>query len=562
MKKLFALILALTLVFSLLSGCGSETAASSAAETPSSGSSAVVEAPVDTPEASVPEVASVPEEPAYFPLDEAEELSVWYMTIPMYGSLAETPADFPYLIEAQKRLNLNLTFDCAAIMDAGENFSLMIASGDYNDMICMFSRYYTGTLDEAIDNDILYDLTEDAEAWLPDYNAARSEDRSIQKLSETNEGRLALVCPITTVDGQVGAGGPMIRNDWLEALKLESPVTIDEYTSVLTAMKNEFGGTFALPASGITSFNFINDAFDIKLPYGTTGDAWYHVDGQVKWGGFEEGYREYLELMHSWYENGLISSDFTSDSDSANSGITTNDYIGSGAISMFFGRTANLSVYDELISGEGSVAAVSDMKKTPDQVTHFKAPKLKIGAGWGISTNCANPELAARFLNWWWTEEGFTLANYGIENETYVVNDDGSFSFTDLVLKDPENPVTTTMTVYTADAGNIPCLVDSSRNYQINDERTMNANALWTENDDGAYLIDATVAQLLTTDEYEEFSGLFSDIQTTFSENCLKFITGDRSLDEFDDYIAQIEASGMARCIELVQTGYDRFISK
>lgn len=572
MKKIVALLLAMLFVISLFVGCGSFTEATTSSAValeatdaasepdeevaPSSEASTAEEPAADSEEASVPEI------PAYFPLKENKELTVWYMTIPMYGTLAEGPEDFPYLQEAQTRLNITLNFDVAPYTSAGENFSLMVASGDYDDLICMFSRFYTGTLDEAIDNDVVYDLTDVIEEWAPNYNAARCEDLSIKKQSETTEGRIALISPITTVDGQTAAGGPMIRNDWLKDLNFESPVTVDDYTEVLTTMNNEYGGTFALPSSGITSFNYINDAFDIKLPGGTTGEAWYQVDGVVKWGGYEEGYRDYLELMHSWYGSGLISSDFTSDTDSASSQVTSNDFIGTGSLAIFFGRTTDLSVYDGLISGENSVAAISDMRLTEDQTTHFKAAKLKLGSGWAVSTDCKDAELATRFLDWWWTDEGKTLANYGIEDETYTVDADGSFSFTDIVLNDPENPVTTTMTVYTVDAGNVPTLIDSSRNYQVNDERTMDANALWIENDDGSYLIDVTVATMLTTDEYEEFSATFSDISTIFSENCLKFITGDRSLDEFDIYLTQLEAAGIDRCIALVQTGYDRYMSE
>ena len=36
----------------------------------------------------------------------------------------------------------------------------------------------------------------------------------------------------------------------------------------------------------------------------------YVVDGDVKFGWVEEGFKDYLTLMHQWYTEGLLGADF------------------------------------------------------------------------------------------------------------------------------------------------------------------------------------------------------------------------------------------------------------
>ncbi len=57
--------------------------------------------------------------------------------------------------------------------------------------------------------------------------------------------------------------------------------------------------------------------------YGVNGELWptdgvfpvYQDEGTVKFGTLEDGFREYLVMMNQWYNDGLISSDFVSNTD-------------------------------------------------------------------------------------------------------------------------------------------------------------------------------------------------------------------------------------------------------
>ena len=52
-----------------------------------------------------------------------------------------------------------------------------------------------------------------------------------------------------------------------------------------------------------------------------------------------------------------------------------------------------------------------------------------------------------------------------------------------------------------------------------------------------------------------------TDIQTYVDENTTAFITGTKSLDEFDSYISGLEALHLADVVAVKQAQYDRYSS-
>ena len=64
----------------------------------------------------------------------------------------------------------------------------------------------------------------------------------------------------------------------------------------------------------------------------------------------------------------------------------------------------------------------------------------------------------------------------------------------------------------------------------------------------------------MNVDESQEYTDLYADIETYQDENIVKFVVGDKSLDEFDDFVATLKQMGIERCVELEQAAYDRYL--
>lgn len=79
---------------------------------------------------------------------------------------------------------------------------------------------------------------------------------------------------------------------------------------------------------------------------------------------------------------------------------------------------------------------------------------------------------------------------------------------------------------------------------------------VWMTGIDGDYLLPAVS---LTEEESETARSPLADIQTYVDENVAKFINGTRSVDEFDDFVADIESMGLADIIDVYQAALGRY---
>ena len=60
-----------------------------------------------------------------------------------------------------------------------------------------------------------------------------------------------------------------------------------------------------------------------------------------------------------------------------------------------------------------------------------------------------------------------------------------------------------------------------------------------------------------TDEDIDVIETYTSDIQTYTNENYLKFITGDRDLSEFDQYVATLKSMGMNEVIAVYQRHFE-----
>jgi putative aldouronate transport system substrate-binding protein len=63
----------------------------------------------------------------------------------------------------------------------------------------------------------------------------------------------------------------------------------------------------------------------------------------------------------------------------------------------------------------------------------------------------------------------------------------------------------------------------------------------------------------MTTEETAEYAQYYTDIESFVQENNVKFITGDRSLDEYDAYRETLKNMNIDVCIKLQQAALDRY---
>ena len=572
--KLLALILALAMLLTLLSACGSSGAATSAA------ASAEPEAAEET---TGTENAEEPAEPAagienqtgsdlaaaaeaeYFE-EEAEEAE-----FPIYGPFAEEtitltywkvwppflegydPMDASIFSTFLEDLNVRLELTTVGTDSADTKFNLMVASGDYDDLIENACSSYSGGGSKAIEDEIVIDLMPYMQTYAPDYWQALQSDTIAMKNMITSEGQMAEFVSMYD-DDPAPQSGLWIRTDWLSEQGLDKPSTLEDFENVLATFKDVYGCTdsFAcrdtceIPVRNVFgAFEWsVNENDEVVYGYTDTQDAM----------------KDYLKTAHEWYENGYFSADF----------ITANDTTSPKSDMLVNGKTG---VFDADILIISEVAVLDDSIELEALAPITANADDKIPASWttrmnssnkiSISTACEYPEEAVAYVNYAFTEDAFMAVNWGIEGETYTV-EDGQPVFTDLMLNNP-NGLAASFTPLAYISPGFPVL----KSYEM----TLSSYNMPAQQ--GCYEIFASKIDPdlkkteypkdfvnLTTEESESVAAYSGDIDTYVTECLAKFITGEMDVDaDYDGFVSMLQTMGSDEIKRIYQDAYDRFIA-
>ena len=234
--------------------------------------------------------------------------------------------------------------------------------------------------------------------------------------------------------------GLMIRQDWLDALGLKRPTTIDEWEAVLSAFKeqdpNGNGVADELPyvTNGIERIRTFAPAWKVRSGLYPSVET-----GKITFGQIEPAYKDFLMKMADWYAKGLIDPEFAATDASTLQNKMTQNLGGAmfGATSGGMGRILNLM---HEIQPEYNLTGV----KTPmadDGVFYTDNDPLArafVGQGAAISANTEHLDKVLELLDFCYSEEGNTLLNWGIRGESYDIDENGNKYFTEWVTKNPD----------------------------------------------------------------------------------------------------------------------------
>lgn len=552
-KQVLTGILATAILCSLAAGCGEQqTVSTNSASADMAASSLAVSAEgsvaptADVAAMETSEVASTKDvEHTYFPLEETESISLWTA----YPPIGIVPEDYLIFQEAQKRLNIQLEFQKSSLLTASDDFNLLMASGEYPDIINYFSNFYTRSAATALEQEIILDLTDYMDDYAPDYQAARTADENVAR-ETMDDGKLLRFFMLH--DGTYSADfGPAIRKDWLEEQGLDVPETYEDWHDVGKVFLEKYGATIALPATGTVQGSFLSSGYDITLPdvASTSAGGFFQVDGTVHFGPYEDSFKDYLEMLHSWYQEGILYPDFYSDSNgnSTDSGLVT-----AGTCGIFWLPAQYITEYEQQMGVSDVIEPIADPVKEAGQVTHMRSNSNTPIGSVVLSADCRDVELAMEFMNWWYTDEGSTLANYGVEGQTFQLGEDGSIQWTELITSNPDYSLDGALALYTGSRDSIPYLYDDGKYDSLYAEVQLEAGQIWLCNDDGSYVMPNTFEY----DQDTEIQQLMGDISTYVSQSTLQFITGDLDLSGFADYQAKLERMGMEKVLDAYTQQY------
>ena len=615
-KKLLALLLVLSVICTLLTGCGGAQTSSAPADSSAQETAGTApEAPSEKNEAPTPaapgssEESAAPEEAEPETMDFTESNAAMdftgfqemLKTLTTELPVVDQPETLTYFFgyessvlnylpggELQNHQIWSALEDMTGVhvemtivdsSTATDKLNLMLASGDFTDFMNMSS--YTSGVDAAYEQEIILDLGDQLEANMPNYWTIIHSDQKL--LGEVQDsGKFLAIYPIKDEVANPQDMGPFVRMDWLEDLNMEVPTTYDELTKVLEAFKSEKNCAEPMSLYNTVSMNdgLLMGGFGSMAELSTNGlsgnalNGYYQEDGHVIYGATADGTRKFLSWLHMLYEKGLI--DFENMQNRM-----INPFSELTAVACAQGDTGYM-FSNQPFGGNYSVMAASDygdpgcnwwpvqdVGETPGQeIPFFEEVTLvdNIATILCVSTQCENVETALKFLDYGYSYAGSLLYNFGYQKgsgheiESWDFNAEGRPEFDPAVFEQFGATAIGSSVLATKDLGGV--IVDTRLAFEFGDRENACFDA-WKTNKRPANILGS--ATQFTAEEGQEAAGIYSDILTHVSTSVLQFINGDLDVDDdsvWKGYVSEIEAMDLGRLTEIVQTAYDRASSE
>jgi len=369
--------------------------------------------------------------------------------------------------------------------------------------------------------------------------------------------------------GEMYAMRGWMNTKWLSNLGLKSPTTTAEFRSVLEAFRdrdpNGNGKKDEIPSGGNIDVRgrlheFIMNAFI----YSDTRDRLVVNNGKVEAAYVKPEWREGLRYIRGLMADGLILDQlFTINAANLRGIIESQDVATVG----FF--TAGLA---------GALSPTNPMRLEYEPIPPLKGPQgvqwtpympTGLGKNYIISKDCKNPEVAFLLGDYMCSEDAAIWLRFGIPNVDWRLPQPGEKSmYENIGMSARIVPILAwgaTQNSHWAQgtAGILPMgILDG----QVTPPNPLD-NERWVAAAVPMYMNLAPPANtrvdftLFTFDEMDARKDLQLNISTYVSESMALFITGQKNIDrDWDSYVAELNRMGLAKYLEITQSGYDRAI--
>lgn len=541
-RRILALLLTAAMAASLLlSGCAKKTGE----EVKETAKTAVTEQPEDQ------NVTGETGEVTY-PVDsQGVKLTYWLPIQPPAAKYITSYNEQEVFQEISKKTGIEVEFIHPAVGQEKEQLALLVASGDLPDII-QIRGLYDGGSTAGVDDKIFLDLTELMPKFAPDYYKQITSSEMSYRMATNNENKLY---QFDIIKQSAPAFERINFTD--EILKkydiTELPVTIADYEAIFEKFKKDNLPGFAPIETGQVE--------QFMWPFGIAPGFFLGEDKKVQWGPATEAYKEYLTLMNKWYNAGYLYKDFISNiTPTERRALFSNLQVG-----MIIDAT-DLAKSMAASAGYASMP-VNYPRMTEGQPIHFENVSWDALPDGGslatvISADSKNAELALKYLNYYYTQEGADLANWGIKDKSYTVDAGGKKTFTDYMFKNEKialGDAQTMLKIHLIAKLAEPDVV-CNPNILV-DEKGLEIRMMYSDDKtvDNSQVLPAFQ---LSAEAAVERNAIMTDLTTYVDEMTLKFITGAAPLTDFDKYLAQVKNMQIEKAIEITQDEYTKFMNK
>lgn len=487
-----------------------------------------------------------------------EPITIKFLT----GRATTTMSDFNEVLIWQKYEDMtNVKIDWGLVQKDGleEKRNLALAGNDYPEA---FYTAHVPTRDilRYGQQGIFLELNDLIDDYMPNVKALFEEFPEIETALTFPDGNIYSLPTVYDPDflSLTSNIKPWIKKEWLEDLGMDMPETTDDYYEFLKAVKET---------------DLIGDGKGAEIPYGSTGIdgllGWlegaynvgnkgrkhFHLDtdpetDELRFYKASDGYKEMLEYVHKLYKEGLIQENIFT--------IEANNYHEAGSKGLY-ATTVTTGPETRFGVDEGVYVGMPQLEGPHGDRnwSYVTDPIVHLGS-FLITDKNKNPEATARWIDYFYGDEGATQLFMGIEDETYEKTEDGELEYLDFIKNDPDDlTLEQALKPYiTWLGGGYPSIVKEK--YWKGAESTPSSIEA-TEQIEPFIIDEIWPAFAYTLEEDKELAPLSSDIEKYVDEMKDKFIVGSEPFSEWDNYLAELDKMGLDRYMEIQQAAFERY---
>ena len=452
-------------------------------------------------------------------------------------------ADSPVIAKIEEEIGVELDLIYIDRSKMTELLNVRIASGEIPDVFRVNDPNTFGTYR---DQGILSEIPEDV---------LMSKGKALYEVTKQNGGEniweyakengKIYGVPVLNMQGKYPLV-PIWRDDWLKNVGIDKiPETLEEAEAAFYAFSekdpdgNGQRDTYGLSNNGMSA---VYGAFGIQP------EIWMEKDGQIVYTSTTEEMKQALMLLNKWYKDGVIDPEFISGENKgqswANAVSFWNGKIGFSVPGMYY-NVSEAGTYTAASVNYTNFKQIQGENATYKAAPPFKGADGKSGTlKWGtfggsylcvgrpVKDDAAKMEKIIEINNRLMDDLSFyALSVKGIENEHYEIRDG---RYVNIVDTKTDSLATSKLGLSTNGIGHI-----NGNSFEFatetNADKYESANAL--ANFEGYQ--NAVFGSLPSAAQY------MTTISAKIKEANVLFITGEKSFDEWDSYVAELNAAGL-----------------
>ncbi len=360
-------------------------------------------------------------------------LKIMVVCGPMYSNLDSLRS--VYFTEAyEKRTGVKIEWEEVSSEAFNDQLAMRIIKGNLPDIILkgglsnadQMKYGDQGKFVNLMENDML-------KTYAPNYWALCQENPDILSSSMMPDGSVYSLGMIRNSTGSTIASKLFFNQEWLDNVNLKTPTNADEFYNVLKAFKNDDpNGNGRNDEMGL----YIKPDHLEYVTFGMFGlgnrgkeNRFIDLDeetGKVRYFAATDEFRAWVEWASKLYQEGLLHKEYFQFTESKLGNYVNTDVCGAFAYTNLC--MLGESTQQKFTYLDGAMGA--------DNKTYYGTNAMGGTGAYVITSNCQYPEVALRWADYFFCDEGSLFFYFGDEGVTYNKLDNGTYEFNDEVLSE------------------------------------------------------------------------------------------------------------------------------